>query len=244
LATNTRLLEINGMSAFYGNICALQEIDLDVQLGESVAVLGANGAGKTTLLRAVSGIIVQRFGRIAFDSVEIGSLHPHHIVRLGISHVPQGKHLFPSLTVLENLEIGALTLYANGRDKEVSQCRNLVFELFPNLAERKKQLAGTLSGGEQQMLAIGRAIMSHPKLLLLDEPSLGLAPKIIERLFDVFRTLKQLGLTILLAEQNVLLSLVLADRAAILKLGRIALSGSAKELSNNPEVRRIYLGGD
>lgn len=242
--TSTRLLDVNGMSAYYRAVCALEAINFALGVGESVAILGANGSGKTSLFRALSGIIVQRFGRIVFDSIEIGRLHSHHIVRLGISHVPQGKHLFPELSVLENIEIGALTLHTRGRSKEVGEARDLVFKLFPRLEERKNQQAGTLSGGEQQMVAIGRAIMARPKLLLLDEPSLGLGPIIIEALFNVFRSLKQLGLSILLAEQNVPLSLGFADRAIVLKLGRIALSGSSAELQNNPDVRRVYLGGD
>jgi branched-chain amino acid transport system ATP-binding protein len=244
LVADPGLLILNGVSAYYGRVHALEDIDLGIGHGESVAILGANGAGKTSLLRAVSGILVRRVGRIVFDGTEIGGLPPHDIVRLGISHVPEGKHLFPPLTVAENLEIGALPLYTGGRKEEVAEARHLVFELFPPLTERRKQLAGTLSGGEQQMLAIARTIMSRPKLLLLDEPSVGLAPKVIEHLFKVLKTLKQLGLTILLAEQNVPLALDHANKAIVLNLGRIALSGSAAELHGNPEIRRIYLGGD
>ncbi len=242
--TKRLILELAGVSAYYGHVRVLEGINLKVGLGESVAILGANGSGKTSLFRAMSGIMVRRSGHIAFDGVEISRLQPHAIVRLGISHIPEGKHLFPPLTVQENLEMGALLLHSGRRNKEVVEMRNLVFQLFPILSERKRQQAGTLSGGEQQMLAIGRAIMSHPRVLLLDEPSTGLGPLIIEHLLEALRTLKKLGLTILLAEQNVPLGLGLAEHGVVLSLGRIAIKGSASELANNAEVRRIYLGGD
>jgi branched-chain amino acid transport system ATP-binding protein len=236
------LLALEGVSAYYGPARALEAIDLEVGHGESVAVVGANGAGKTSLMRAVSGLLVRREGKVTFDGVEIGTRCPHDIVRRGISHVPEGKHLFPPLTVAENLELGAFSLYTSGRGSQVEAARRLVYELFPWLRERSQQLAGTLSGGEQQMLAIGRGLMAKPKLLLLDEPSTGLAPGIIEQLFQALRVLKQRGLAILLAEQHVRLALELADRAVVLRLGRIALSGTATELRQNEELQRAYLG--
>jgi branched-chain amino acid transport system ATP-binding protein len=243
-ATGRPLLVLNGVSAFYGRAPALEAINLEVGPGESVAVIGANGAGKTSLLRTVSGLLVRRSGKIIFGDVEVSSQPPHNIVSRGISHVPEGKHLFLPLTVAENLEMGALPLYARGRTAEAKAARDLVVELFPWLVERRQQVAGSLSGGEQQMLAIGRGLMAKPKLLLLDEPSTGLSPRVVEQVFAALRVLKQRGLAILLAEQNVRLALELADRAVVLQLGRVALSGTAVELRGNPEVQRAYLGGE
>jgi len=231
------------MSAAYGLVRVLHDIHLQLAEGESLAVLGPNGAGKTTLLRAISGLLVRRAGSIIFAGEEIAEKRPDEIVRLGLSQVPEGRRLFFPLTVMENLESGALVLRTSGRGREVKDALAMVFDLFPRLAERRAQLAGTLSGGEQQMLTIARALMSRPRLLLLDEPSVGLAPKVIESLFNVLHALKGSGLTILLAEQHVPMALDLADRVVILGLGRVALSGTPAELRDSAEIRRVYLGG-
>lgn len=238
------LLEAKDLCADYGRIRVLTDFNLRVAAGECVAVLGANGAGKTTLFRALSGIMVRRSGEILFRDHSIAGTAPDQIVRLGLSHVPEGKHLFPSLSVAENLEMGALPLVQTGRGREAGGQRQLVLELFPRLRERLRQLAGTLSGGEQQMLVIGRALMSQPKLLLLDEPSAGLAPLIVEQTFEALAKLKELGLTILLAEQNVALGLRYADRGIVLHLGRVALAANAVELRENPSLHSLYLGAD
>jgi len=243
LAAETELLRVTGLHAAYGPVRILHDISFSLAEGESISILGANGAGKTTLLRAISGLMVRREGSITFAGAEISTKRADEIVRLGISQVPEGRRLFFPLTVQENLESGALPLRAGGRGDEVKDAMAMVLELFPRLAERREQISGTLSGGEQQMLAIGRALMSRPRLLLLDEPSVGLAPKVIEALFGVLHTLKGTGLTIVLAEQHVPLALELADRAIILGLGRVALSGAPAELRDSEEIKRIYLGG-
>ncbi|MBM3491598.1 MAG: ABC transporter ATP-binding protein [Alphaproteobacteria bacterium] len=237
------MLRVERLAAAYGPVHVLHDVSFELAPGESLAVLGANGAGKTTLLRAICGLMVRRQGSVAFAGQEIARRRPDEIVRLGISQVPEGRRLFFPLTVLENLEAGALPLRSGGRAAEVKEALGLVFELFPRLAERRAQIAGTLSGGEQQMLAIARALMGRPRMLLLDEPSVGLAPKVIEALFGVLHTLKGTGLTILLAEQHVPLALDLADRAIILGLGRVAMSGRPDELRDSAEIHRIYLGG-
>ena len=236
------LLEVSALSASYGPVRVLHDVSLAMAEGESVAVLGANGAGKSTLLRAISGLLVRREGHITFAGREITKLRADEIVHLGIVQVPEGRRLFAPLTVDENLEAGALRLRRAGRHSEVAEVTALVMELFPRLAERRNQVSGTLSGGEQQMLAIARALMSRPRILLLDEPSVGLAPKIIEALFAVLHKLKATGLTIVLAEQHVPLALQLADRAIILSVGRVALSGLPAELRDSEEIRHIYLG--
>jgi branched-chain amino acid transport system ATP-binding protein len=238
------ILAISGLSASYGRVPAVIGLDLEVAPGECVAVLGANGAGKTTLFRALSGIMVSRNGKVLFCGKDIVRAPPHEIVSLGIGHVAEGKHLFAPLSVTENLEMGALPLLRSGRGQEVHEARRLVFELFPRLRERGGQLAGTLSGGEQQMLVIGRAIMSRPKLLLLDEPSAGLAPLVIEQMFSALAKLKALGLTIMLAEQNVALGLRYADRGIVLRLGRLALCAAADRLRTSSEIQHLYLGGE
>jgi len=237
------LLRVEGLSASYGHVQILREVSFDLNGGESLAILGANGAGKTTLIRAICGLLVRREGRVVYAGEEIGARRSDEIVRRGISEVPEGRHLFPTLTVVENLQSGGLPLAIAGRLQEITQNLEVVFDLFPRLKERRGQAAGTLSGGEQQMLAIGRALMSSPSVLLLDEPSVGLAPKVIEQLFAVLHRLKSAGLTLLLAEQNVPLALDLSDRALVLRLGKIALSGTAAELRNTAEIQRIYLGG-
>jgi branched-chain amino acid transport system ATP-binding protein len=243
LAADSPLLEITALSASYGPVRVLHDVSFNLAEGESVAVLGANGAGKSTLLRAISGLMVRREGSIRLAGKDIARLRPDEIVHLGISQVPEGRRLFFPLTVLENLEAGALKLRNTGRGAEVKEALAVVFDLFPRLSERRAQISGTLSGGEQQMLAIARALMSRPRILLLDEPSVGLAPKVIEALFGVLHTLKGTGLTIILAEQHVPMALDLADRVIILRLGHIALSGLPATLRDSEEIRRIYLGG-
>ncbi len=235
--------KLTDVSLSYGTVRVLDDINLSVDAGASVAVLGANGAGKTTLLRGISGLMVRRRGSIQFEGREISGLEPHDIVRQGISHVPEGKHLFKPLTVMENIEIGALPLHQAGRDADVRTCRDMVYELFPVLKARTEQVASTLSGGEQQMLAIARALMSRPKMLLLDEPSVGLAPKVNETLFAALKQLKSLGITVIVAEQVVRLACELAEEAVVMHLGRIAMAGKSAEVRDNPELKRLYLGG-
>lgn len=234
------MLELKDVNVYYGNIHALKGVSLTVKPGELVAILGANGAGKTTTLRAISGLLKPQSGSIIYEGHELVGESPHNIVALGISHVPEGRQIFSSLTVEENLRLGAYQRH----DRElVSEDREMVFTLFPRLKDRRHQMAGTLSGGEQQMLAIGRAIMSRPRLLLLDEPSLGLAPLIVELIFDVIRGFKEKGMTILLVEQNAYQALDLADRAYVLETGAVKLTGTSQELLNNEDVKKAYLGG-
>jgi branched-chain amino acid transport system ATP-binding protein len=241
LASDDVILYVDALAASYGRLRALSDVGFRVTRGESLAVLGANGAGKTTLLRALSGIIVRRAGRIELGGQPIHAKSAHEIVRLGIAHVPEGRHLFPPLTVEKNLTAGTFPL-RRSPTSEISAAFDFVYGLFPRLAERREQPAGTLSGGEQQMLAIGRALMSRPKLLLLDEPTVGLAPKIVEDLFVVLGTLKKQGLTIVLAEQNLPLALSLADNGIVLRLGSIVLRDTAVALQCDPRVRDAYLG--
>lgn len=243
MAVDSPILDVANLSASYGPVRILHDISFSLAEGESIAVLGANGAGKSTLLRAISGLMVRRDGQIRFDGQDIASRRPDEIVNLGISQVPEGRRLFFPLTVTENLEAGALALRKRGLGNEVGDAMTMVFDLFPRLAERRAQISGTLSGGEQQMLAIARALMARPRILLLDEPSVGLAPKVIEALFGVLHTLKGTGLTIIVAEQHVPMALDIADRVIILGLGRIALAGVPAELRDSEEIRRIYLGG-
>lgn len=233
-------LEVRALRAGYGKITVLWDVDLTVEDGEFVTIIGANGAGKTTLLRTISGLVPVRSGAVtAFGSLSLAGLSPARVVRAGVGHVPEGRQLFPLMTVRENLESGAEYLRrARGR---AAANRKLVFDLFPRLAERGAQLAGTLSGGERQMLAIGRALMSDPRLLLVDEPSLGLAPALS---LTVFRALEQInaeGVTVVLVEQNVQQSLRIADRAYVLENGEVALQGTGAELLLNPAVREAYL---
>jgi branched-chain amino acid transport system ATP-binding protein len=236
------ILEVKALSAAYGALQVLRDVSFSVRRSESMSVLGVNGAGKSTLLRALSGITVKRRGEIRLYPDRIDDLPSHQIVDRGISLVPEGRQLFPTLSVTENLEMGGLRLRRQSLHREAASALDLVWELFPRLAERRTQTAGTLSGGEQQMLAIGRALASDPKLLLLDEPTVGLAPQVIEDLFLVFHKLKKNGLSIILAEQNVRLALDLADTAVLLDLGQVVVAGSAAELSQNPSIRKIYLG--
>jgi branched-chain amino acid transport system ATP-binding protein len=233
------LLEINGLSVNYGGIQALQEINLVIHPGEVVTLIGANGAGKSTTLRAISRIVAPRLGWIGYNGKDITRCRPHEVVKMGIAHSPEGRRVLARQTVLDNLELGA---YTRSHPDEIKSDIEQQFKRFPRLAERKHQPAGTLSGGEQQMLAIARALMSRPKLLLLDEPSLGLAPAIVREIFAIIQDLKTTGVTILLVEQNANLALQSADRGYVLEAGRLTLSGNAKELLEDDRVKQAYLG--
>ena len=238
---NAPLLRTEGLSVAYGPVRALENVTLEVREGEVVALLGANGAGKSTVLRAVSGLVRARDGAIHYGDTTIASLNPAQIVALGLSHCPEGRRVFPGMTVLENLRLGA----SQRRDREnIAADLERMFGLFPILRERKSQTAGTLSGGEQQMLALSRALMNRPRVLLLDEPSLGIAPLIVRQIFATLAGLKASGTTILLVEQNVNLALQLADRAYVLRTGSVVLEGSAQDLRRDTErVAEAYLGG-
>ncbi len=233
------MLEISGVHTFYGNIQALRGIDLEVKTGEIVTLIGANGAGKSTLLMTVCGNPRAARGKIVFDGNEITREMTYNIVRRGIAQSPEGRRIFPRMTVLENLQLGATTSDPQYFDEDVAR----VFKLFPILEERADQRGGTLSGGEQQMLAIGRALMSRPRLLLLDEPSLGLAPMIVKQIFSVIRDINREGMTVFLVEQNAYHALNLADRGYVMANGSIMMTGTGKELLANPEIRAAYLEG-
>jgi branched-chain amino acid transport system ATP-binding protein len=233
------MLEIDDLSAAYGSFQALFGVTLRVAAGEAVGVIGPNGAGKTTLMRVVSGLLPGRAGKLAFEGRSLTGVPAYRVVARGIAHVPENRRLFPKLTVEENLRIGA---YMPQARRHFGERLAWVYELFPRLAERRNQLAGTMSGGEQQMCAIARALMSKPKLLLLDEPSAGLAPLVVQQVFDLVRKIRGEGFTVLIVEQNVQQLLELIDRAYLLEVGRIKLSGMAAELKANPFVRQAYLG--
>jgi branched-chain amino acid transport system ATP-binding protein len=233
------MLEIAGLSAEYGSFRALFEVSLTIAAGETVAVIGANGAGKTTLMRVISGMLPARSGELIFEGRSLAGLKPHRIVEAGIAHVPENRRLFPRLTVEENLRMGAFLPSARA---QFDERRQWVFDLFPRLQERRRQLAGTLSGGEQQMCAIARALMSKPRLLLLDEPSAGLAPLVVQQVFGLVRRIAAEGFTVLIVEQNVRQILELVDRAYLLEVGRIALHGAAQDLKQSEVVRRSYMG--
>ncbi|HEV8354379.1 MAG TPA: ABC transporter ATP-binding protein [bacterium] len=234
------LLELDNLQVYYGHIHALKGISLTVDQGEIVALLGSNGAGKTTTLRTVSGLLRPREGHVRLGGDAIDHLPPHVIVHRGIGHAPEGRRIFARLSVRENLEMGA---YSRSDQAGIREDMDRVFVLFPRLKERLSQIAGTLSGGEQQMLAIGRALMTRPRLLLLDEPSMGLAPLLVEQIFDTVRDINTQGVTILLVEQNAFMALTVAHRGYVLQTGEITLSGTAAELQENEEVKRAYLGG-
>jgi branched-chain amino acid transport system ATP-binding protein len=235
----TPILEIDDIHTYYGSIQALKGISLTVNEGEVVTLLGANGAGKTTTLRSINGLNRPRRGSIRFQGRDITTVAPHEIVKRGIAQSPEGRRLFPRMSVTENLEMGAF----QRRDKtEIREDMDRVFELFPRLQERRNQRAGTMSGGEQQMCAIGRALMARPKLLLLDEPSLGLAPIFVERIFDIVKQINEQGTSILLVEQNALMALDHAHRGYVLETGHIVLADSAEALKTNEDVRKTYLG--
>ncbi|PYM51551.1 MAG: ABC transporter ATP-binding protein [Candidatus Rokuibacteriota bacterium] len=232
------MLEVRDLYVSYGEIRALRGVSFEVRQGEIVTLLGSNGAGKTTTLRALSGLLHPREGDILFQGQSLLGVASHAIVHRGITHVPEGRRIFNRLTVLENLEMGAFTRADTGVREDMDR----VFSIFPRLQERRSQVAGTLSGGEQQMLAIGRALMARPTLLLLDEPSMGLAPVLVEQIFETVLAINKQGVTILLVEQNAAMALSIAGRGYVLETGGIALEGSARNLADNPEVRRAYLG--
>jgi branched-chain amino acid transport system ATP-binding protein len=235
------MLKIENLSVSYGDVMALRGVSLEIQQGEAVVIIGANGAGKTTTLKTISGLIKPRSGKLSFKGRDITGLAPHEIARAGIAHVPEGRQVFTNLSVADNLAMGGY-LWRNDK-KRFEQLYNRILELFPRLNERKNQLAGTLSGGEQQMLAIGRAMMSDPALLILDEPSLGLAPLMVKEVFSYLERLhREAGLTILLVEQVAAVALKLCDRGYVLENGRLALSGNSAELKDNPRIRELYLG--
>jgi branched-chain amino acid transport system ATP-binding protein len=233
------ILRLEDVHTFYGSIQALKGISLEVRQGEIVTLIGANGAGKSTTLRSINGLNTPREGSIVFQGKNITRATPHRIVEMGISQSPEGRRLFPHMTVLENLEMGAF----QRRDRSgIREDLDRVYSLFPRLAERKSQRAGTMSGGEQQMCAIGRALMARPKLLMLDEPSMGLAPIFVEKIFEIIGEINQQGTTILLVEQNALMALDAADRGYVLETGRVALADDAKNLRENEQVQKTYLG--
>ena len=232
------MLEVTGLNVYYGNIHALKDVSFSVKEGEIMTLIGANGAGKSTTLLTLSGLKKAQSGSIRFLDKDITRTTPQSRVAMGISQSPEGRRVFPGLTVLENLEMGAYL-----RKDDFSGDMEKVFTYFPRLKERRKQTAGTLSGGEQQMLAMGRALMSRPKLMLLDEPSMGLSPLLVSEIFEIIRKLNETGTTILLVEQNAALALKLAHRAAVMETGRIVLAGTGEELSQSPEVQKAYLGG-
>jgi branched-chain amino acid transport system ATP-binding protein len=232
------MLEVRDLHVYYGEIHALKGISFTVRQGEIVTLLGNNGAGKTTTLRALSGLLAARHGDVQLEGRSLLGIAPHDVVLKGVTHVPEGRRIFNRLSVVENLEMGA---YTRG-DAAIGQDMDHVFAVFPRLKERRTQVAGTLSGGEQQMLAIGRALMARPRLLLLDEPSMGLAPVLVEQIFETVLTINREGVTILLVEQNAAMALSIAERGYVLETGRLALEGGARELADNPEVRRAYLG--
>ncbi len=234
------MLELAGVSVHYGRVRALADVSIEVKRGELVTLIGANGAGKTTALKTISGLLRPSNGHIRFDGQRIDGVASHRIVSLGVAHIPEGRQLFPEMTVMEHLELGALR--ARDDRRTLRERLTWVFGLFPILEERQRQLAGTLSGGEQQMLAVGRGLMSGPKLLMFDEPSLGLAPLIVDTLAEVIRTLHHDGLTILLVEQNVHLALELADRGYVLETGRVIIADRAADLLENALVKQAYLG--
>lgn len=238
-ADSTQLLEVRGLYVNYGGIQALKNVDLTVNAGEVVTLIGANGAGKTTTLRAISRLVRLRSGTIYYNGINITRCPAYKVVRLGLAHCPEGRRVLARQSVIDNLELGA---YIRSNSARVKADINRQFEIFPRLAERRHQLAGTLSGGEQQMLAIARALMSRPKLLLLDEPSLGLAPAIVREIFSIIQNLRATGVTILLVEQNANLALQIADRGYVLEAGCISLTGEASHLLNDERVRKAYLG--
>ena len=235
----SEFLQVENIHVYYGAIHAIRGVTFTVNEGEVVTLIGANGAGKSTILKTVSGLLRPKYGTISFDGTDITQIPPHKLVPMGLAHVPEGRRIFQQMTVEENLEMGAFTQPKGGIAMDLEK----VFALFPRLKERRRQIAGTLSGGEQQMLAMGRALMSHPKLLMLDEPSMGLAPILVEQIFDIIRSLHRTGTTILLVEQNAQMALSVADRAYVLETGEITLTGTGDELIHSDAIRKAYLGG-
>ncbi|MBF0203298.1 MAG: ABC transporter ATP-binding protein [Desulfamplus sp.] len=238
------MLRIKNLKCSYGSIMAVQGVSLSVRQGEIISIIGANGSGKSTLLLAICGLLTTWKGEILFQDHNLKGMSPTTIVRQGISMVPEGRQIFSPLSVMDNLKMGAYTIYKKGLKKQVDHDLEMIMNMFPILRERADQLAGTLSGGEQQMLAIGRALMARPRLLVLDEPSMGLAPKIVEMIFAVIQKLRQEGVTILLVEQNARAALKIADRGYVLETGKMVIQGSAQELLVDDDVKRAYLGKD
>ena len=232
------LLEVTGLEVYYGVIQALKGISFEVNQGEIIALIGANGAGKTTTLQTITGLIPSKAGKIIYDGKDITKTPGHKLVPMGIAHVPEGRRVFAELSVLQNLKLGAYTRKDKG---EVADTLKMIYQRFPRLEERKNQLAGTLSGGEQQMLAMGRALMSHPRLIVMDEPSMGLSPIYVNEIFDIIQSINKDGTTVLLVEQNAKKALSIANRGYVLETGTIALSGDAKDLLNNDQVKKAYL---
>lgn len=233
------MLEIRDLNVYYGVIQALKGISFDVNEGEVIALIGANGAGKTTTLHTLTGILPAKSGSIKFNGVELTKVPAHKIVKMGVAHVPEGRRIFQQLTVLDNLKLGAFTR----KDKDgIAEDMEKVYKRFPRLEERKTQIAGTLSGGEQQMLAMGRALMSKPRIIVMDEPSMGLSPIFVSEIFDIIESIRKDGMTVLLVEQNAKKALAIADRAYVLETGRITLSGKASDLINDEQVKKAYLG--
>ena len=233
------MLEVKNLSVSYGAIEAVKDISFTVNAGEIVSLIGANGAGKTTTLHTITGLVPAKSGSVMYNGVDLLKTHNNKIVTLGMAHIPEGRHVFTRMSVEENLEMGAFSLKDQS---DLTKDLDMVYGLFPRLKERRNQKAGTLSGGEQQMLAMGRALMSHPKTILMDEPSMGLSPKLVKEIFSIIRKLHEQGITILLVEQNAKMALSIADRAYVLETGRITMEGDAKELLNNEQVRKAYLG--
>jgi ABC-type branched-chain amino acid transport systems, ATPase component len=234
------MLSVKNLDVFYGSIHAIKNVSFEVQEGEIVTLIGANGAGKTTTLHSISGLIKPKNGEITFMDNDLRTTEPHRIIKLGLAQVPEGRRIFSKMTVLENLEMGA---YIRNDGDKIEDDFEKLFERLPRLKERRKQIAGTLSGGEQQMLAIGRALMCNPKMLLLDEPSMGLSPLLVNEIFSIIRDVNQSGVTVLLVEQNAKKALEIANRAYVLETGTIAMEGDADELANDEKVRKAYLGG-
>ncbi len=232
------LLEVNDINVYYGSIHAIKGISFNVEQGEIISLIGANGAGKSTTLKTISAMMHSKTGNIMFDGKDISHFDSYKLVKHGMAHVPEGRRIFQNLTVEENLEMGAYTC-----PKIVKAGLTDVYQRFPRLKHRKKQIAGTLSGGEQQMLAIGRALMSKPKLMMLDEPSMGLAPILVQQIFDIIKELHESGTTILLVEQNAEMALSISDRAYVMESGRIVVSGTGEELANSDSIKKAYLGG-
>lgn len=235
----SQILKVDNINVYYGAIHAIKGVSFEVNEGEIVTLIGANGAGKSTTLKAISNLLHTKTGSIEFNGEKLAHIPSHKIVEKGLAHVPEGRRIFLQMTVQENLEMGAYTQNGKTFDEDIDG----VYEQFPRLLERRKQIAGTLSGGEQQMLAMGRALMSRPKLLMLDEPSMGLAPILVEQIFDIIKALHAKGTTILLVEQNAQMALSVADRAYVMETGKITLSGTGKELAMSDSVRKAYLGG-
>lgn len=233
------MLEVKNLSVSYGAIEAVKDISFTVNAGEIVSLIGANGAGKTTTLHTITGLVPAKSGSVMYNGVDLLKTHNNKIVTLGMAHIPEGRHVFTRMSVEENLEMGAFSLKDQS---DLKKDLDMVYGLFPRLKERRNQKAGTLSGGEQQMLAMGRALMSHPKTILMDEPSMGLSPKLVKEIFSIIRKLHEQGITILLVEQNAKMALSIADRAYVLETSRITMEGDAKELLNNEQVRKAYLG--